>query len=76
MDAENLRKINYILKYLTEHAALKGKSCLLILDVSYGAGNISFALLDAGYDVTGIDLDNASITYCRNSYNFIRLDFW
>jgi 2-polyprenyl-3-methyl-5-hydroxy-6-metoxy-1,4-benzoquinol methylase len=75
VDAGNLRKINYILKYLAEHAALKSKKCLRVLDVGCGAGNISFALLEAGYDVTGIDLDQASITYCQNNHKFQKARF-
>lgn len=75
MDAGNSRRINYIVGYAAEHAAGRGVDRLRILDLGCGVGNISFALLQAGHEVTGVDLDDDSISYCREHSSFDRATF-
>jgi SAM-dependent methyltransferase len=70
IDSGNQRRINYILKYAAKHAASKKREGLRILDVGCGVGNISFALLSEGYEVTGIDLDADSISFCNKQNSF------
>ncbi|TQV95980.1 methyltransferase [Cordyceps javanica] len=47
-----------------------------VLDVGCGPGGPASRLIEAGYDVTGIDLSQKMVDYCQKSFdgNFLKID--
>ncbi|MBN2317305.1 MAG: class I SAM-dependent methyltransferase [Sedimentisphaerales bacterium] len=60
------------LEFLTRTNVLKPGD--KILEIGCGIGSVVFELSRQGYDITGIDISNAAITYGLKKYGDIRLD--
>ncbi len=70
-DIEDLKRLDFITESIIRHVPGNGK----ILDVGCGNGNISLALGALGYDVTGIDMDETTISNANKRNSFSNVNF-
>jgi len=61
---EDLKRLRFITEVMQQNLP-EGSE---ILDVGCGTGNVAFQLAQVGYKVTGIDLDELSISYAREKF--------
>lgn len=60
-----VKKIDFLLQHIRELQTRLRKKRLRVLDIGCGTGNISLAVARAGCEVTGIDVDKASVEYAQ-----------
>ncbi|HMT10608.1 MAG TPA: methyltransferase domain-containing protein [Ignavibacteria bacterium] len=70
-DIEDIKRLEYIVASITAGTPAGGR----ILDIGCGNGNISIALGSLGYNVTGIDMDAATIENAKKNNKFKNVEF-
>jgi SAM-dependent methyltransferase len=68
---EDLKRLRFITEIFLEGLP-EGSS---IIDIGCGNGNVAYQLAKIGYKVTGIDLDESSISYAREKFKHPNLKF-
>ncbi|MEW6363090.1 MAG: class I SAM-dependent methyltransferase [Acidobacteriota bacterium] len=69
------KKIDYLMTAISRLAAPGVEGKLRVLDVGCGNGSISFPLASVGHQVIGVDIDEASVAYCRGHSSFNNASF-